>query len=55
MMMMIIIIIIKVYTFRSIPFLYSRGAKAVHSAQCAMMCAAVPCARARDGTARPGM
>jgi hypothetical protein len=24
----------------------------VHSKQCAMMCAAVPCMRARDGTAR---
>jgi hypothetical protein len=24
----------------------------VHSAQCAMMCAAVPCTRERDGTAR---
>jgi hypothetical protein len=24
----------------------------VHSAQCTMMCAAVPCTRARDGTAR---
>jgi hypothetical protein len=27
----------------------------VHSAQCAMMCAALPCTRARDGTARSGM
>jgi hypothetical protein len=32
--------------------LYDRGAQAVHSAQCAMMCAAVPWTRARDGTAR---
>jgi hypothetical protein len=34
--------------------LYGRGAQAVHSAQCAMMCTAVSCTRARDGTARPG-
>jgi hypothetical protein len=32
--------------------LYIRGAQAVHSAQCAIMCAAVPCTRARDRTAR---
>jgi hypothetical protein len=35
-----------------ITFRYIRGAQAVHSAQCAMKCAAVPCTRARDGTAR---
>jgi hypothetical protein len=32
--------------------IYSRGAQAVHSAQCAMMCSAVPCTRVRDETAR---
>jgi hypothetical protein len=32
-------------------FILTRGAQAVHSAQCAIMCAAVPCTRARDGTA----
>jgi hypothetical protein len=31
---------------------YIRGAQAVHSAQCAMMGAALPCTRARDGPAR---
>jgi hypothetical protein len=31
---------------------YGRGAQALHSAQCAMMRAAVPCTRARDGTTR---
>jgi hypothetical protein len=36
----------------STSILYSRGAQAVQSAQCAMICAAVPCTRARDGTAR---
>jgi hypothetical protein len=42
------------YAFFSIPwsFHYHRGAQAVHTAQCAMMCAVVPCTRARDGTAR---
>jgi hypothetical protein len=31
---------------------YTTGTQAMHSAQCATMCAAVACTRARDGTAR---